>query len=130
MRKRIVLLVTALSLSVAILWAQDLPVGVAAAFKKGNSQELGRYLGEKIELVVPGQSGIIDKQSATAALSTFFANHRVTDFQINHQGKRDESSFVIGTLITASGVFRVNCFFRKIQNRYSINQIRINKTND
>ena len=33
--------------AVTSLFAQDIPVGVVVAFKKGNSQELNRYLGRE-----------------------------------------------------------------------------------
>lgn len=59
-----------------------------------------------------------------------FAENKVSSFNVNHEGKRDESSFIIGTLGTANGNFRVNCFFRKVQNKYVIHQIRIDKTNE
>ena len=45
MKKRVVLLLTCLFLWVSSIFAQDVPVGVVVAFKKGNSQELNRYLG-------------------------------------------------------------------------------------
>ena len=49
---------------------------------------------------------------------------------MNHQGKRDESSFVIGTLTTTKGKFRVNCFLKKVQTQCLIHQIRIDKINE
>ena len=56
--------------------------------------------------------------------------NKVSGFNVNHQGKRDESSFVIGTLATTNGNFRVNCFLKKVQNQYLIHQIRIDKINE
>lgn len=47
MKKRVVLLLTSLFLWVSSIFAQDVPVGVVTAFKKGNSQELNGYLGDK-----------------------------------------------------------------------------------
>ena len=67
---------------------------------------------------------------AEGTMAAFFSNHKVGSFNVNHQGKRDESGFVIGTLMTANGNFRVNCFFRKVQNKYVIHQIRIDKTDE
>ena len=60
----------------------------------------------------------------------FFTKNKVSGFNVNHQGKRDESSFVIGTLATTNGNFRVNCFLKKVQNQYLIHQIRIDKINE
>ena len=116
--------------SVSTLFAQDVPVGVVVAFKKGSSQELNKYLGDKVDLVIQNRTASADKQEAESAMSTFFADNKVSSFNVNHQGKRDESSFVIGTLTTANGNFRVNCFFKRVQNKYLIHQIRIDKTNE
>ena len=130
MKKRVVLLLTCLFMWMSSLFAQDVPVGVIVAFKKGNSQELNRYLGDKVDLIIQNRTTNADKQTAEGAMAGFFADNKVSSFDVNHQGKRDESSFIIGTLGTANGNFRVNCFFRKVQNKYVIHQIRIDKANE
>ena len=130
MKKRVVLLLTCLFLWVSSIFAQDVPVGVVVAFKKGNSQELNRYLGDKVDLIIHNRTTNADKRTAEGTMAAFFSNHKVGSFNVNHQGKRDESGFVIGILMTANGNFRVNCFFRKVQNKYVIHQIRIDKTNE
>ena len=130
MKKRVVLLLTCLFIWLSSVFAQDVPVGVIVAFKKGNSQELSRYLGDKVDLIIQNKSTDADKPTAEGAMTDFFSMNKVSSFNVNHQGKRDESSFIIGTLATANGNFRVNCFFRRVQNKYVINQIRIDKTNE
>ena len=130
MKKRVVLLLTCLFLWVSSIFAQDVPVGVVVAFKKGNSQELNRYLGDKVDLIIHNRTTNADKRTAERAMANFFAENKVSSFNVNHEGKRDESSFIIGTLGTANGNFRVNCFFRKVQNKYVIHQIRIDKANE
>ena len=126
MKKRVLLWIAGLMFSVSTLLAQDVPVGVVLAFKKGSSQELNKFLGDKVDLIIQNT----DKQAAESTMNTFFADNKVSGFNVNHQGKRDESSFVIGTLTTANGNFRVNCFFKRVQNKYLIHQIRIDKTNE
>ena len=130
MKKRVVLLLTSLFLWVSSIFAQDVHVGVVTAFKKGNSQELNGYLGDKVDLIIHNRTTNADKRTAEGAMANFFAENKVSSFNVNHEGKRDESSFIIGTLGTANGNFRVNCFFRKVQNKYVIHQIRIDKTNE
>ncbi len=130
MKKRVVLLLTSLFIWMSSVFAQDVPVGVIVAFKKGNSQELSRYLGDKVDLIIQNKSTDANKVTAEGAISDFFSLNKVSSFNVNHQGKRDESSFIVGTLVTANGNFRVNCFFRRVQNKYVINQIRIDKTNE
>lgn len=130
MKKRVVLLLTCLFIWLSSVFAQDVPVGVIVAFKKGNSQELSRYLGDKVDLIIQNKSTDADKPTTEGAMTDFFSMNKVSSFNVNHQGKRDESSFIIGTLATANGNFRVNCFFRRVQNKYVIHQIRIDKTNE
>lgn len=130
MKKRVIFLMTGLFVWATVLMAQGVPEGVAGAFEKGSSQELNKYLGDQIDLVILNQSISADKGKTNEAMAVFFSNHKVSDFCVNHQGKRDESGFIVGTLMTANGNFRVNCFFRKVQNKYVIHQIRIDKTNE
>lgn len=130
MKKRVVLLWVGLFIWTVALMAQDVPAGVVTAFKKGNSQELNGYLGDKVELIIGNRTTSADKQTAEGAMASFFSSNKVSSFAVNHQGKRDESGFVVGTLVTANGNFRVNCFFRKVDDKYFIHQIRIDKTNE
>lgn len=130
MKKRVLLGMAALFLSVFLAVAQEIPAGVVPAFKKGSSQELNKYMGDKINLILLGSSTNVDKQKATAMMQEFFAENKVSGFNVNHQGKRDDSSFIIGTLMTTKGNFRVNCFLKRVDNQYLIHQIRIDKTNE
>ena len=130
MKKRVLLGMAALLLSVSLLMAQEIPAGVITAFKRGSSQELSKYMGDKVNLVLQGNSTNVDKKKATAMMQEFFTENKVNGFDVNHQGKRDESSFVIGTLTTTKGKFRVNCFLKIVQIQCLIHQIRIDKINE
>ena len=130
MKKRVLLGMASLLLSVSLLMAQEIPAGVITAFKRGRSQELSKYMGDKVNLVLQGSSANVDKKKATVMMQEFFTENKVNAFDVNHQGKRDESSFVIGTLTTTKGKFRVNCFLKKVQTQYLIHQIRIDKINE
>ena len=130
MKKRVLLGMASLLLSVSLLMAQEIPAGVITAFKRGSSQELSKYMGDKVNLVLQGSSANVDKKKATVMMQEFFTENKVNAFDVNHQGKRDESSFIIGTLATTRGNFRVNCFLKKVENQYFIHQIRIDKINE
>ena len=62
MKKRVVLLLTGLFIWMSSLFAQDVPVGVIVAFKKGNSQELNRYLGDKVDLIIRSEERRVGKE--------------------------------------------------------------------
>lgn len=130
MKRRTLLLMIGVILSVTVALAQDVPAEVITAFKRGSSVELGKYLGDNVELLILNRTSNDNKATAEATMHTFFAQNEVSAFNVNHQGKKGESSFVIGTLNTSTGNYRVNCFLKRIQNKYLIHQIRIDKTNE
>ncbi|NDV66627.1 DUF4783 domain-containing protein [Bacteroides sp. 224] len=130
MRKKTLLWLSGILLSTCMAFAQEIPVELITAFRKGSSTELSRFLNDKVDLVIQNRKQNADKKTATATLATFFEQNKVSNFSINHQGKRDESSFIIGTLNTANGNYRVNCFFKKLPQGTLIHQIRIDKTNE
>lgn len=130
MKKRVVLLFICLFVGTFMSMAQDVPVGVIVAFKKGSSQELNRYFSEKVDLVIQNRAVDTDRRSIENAMTDFFSGNKVHSFDVNHEGKRDDSSFIVGTLKTTKGNYRVNCFFKRMQNRYFIHQIRIDRVND
>lgn len=130
MNKRLLLLMTGVILTVAIASAQDVPAGVITAFKKGSSVELGKYLSDNVELIIMNSTSNGDRRTSESTMNSFFTQNKVSNFNVNHQGKKGESGFVIGTLNTSSGNYRVNCFMKKIGDKYLIHQIRIDKTNE
>jgi len=130
MKKRMLLLMIGVILTATIAMAQDVPAGVITAFKKGSSAELSKYLGDNVELVIMNSTSNNNKTNAEKTINSFFAQNKVSNFNVNHQGKKGESSFVIGTLNTSTGNYRVNCFLKKTENNYLIHQIRIDKTNE
>lgn len=130
MKKRMLLLIIGVVFFVTLAMAQDIPADVIMAFKKGSSVELGKYLSDNVELVIMNRTSDNDKAKAESAMDIFFTQNKVSNFNVNHQGKRGESSFVIGILNTSTGNYRVNCFLKRIKNKYLIHQIRIDKANE
>lgn len=123
-------MLTAIVLSVAFAQAQDVPAGLANAFKRGSAQDLLPYLSNQVEVSIQGKTQNYNRVGAQQTMATFFATNKVNAFAVNHQGKRDESGFFVGTLNTTNGPFRVNCFFKKNGSQTLIHQIRIDKTNE
>ena len=130
MNKRVVILWLCFLSGQFRLWHKTYRQEWSPPLKKGNSQELNGYLSDKVELILESRSINVDNQAAEKKMASFFSGNRVSGFTVNHQGKRNESSFIVGTLTTANGNFRVNCFFRKVAGKYVIHQIRIDKTNE
>lgn len=129
MNKRTLLSLNLIFFSISLLFAQDLPEGLLGALRKGNAEGLGSYMSDEVCVIIDNQHQQTDKHKAVLMIRTFFLENKVSGFNINHQGKRNDSSFFIGTLLTNNGKYRINCFFRKTTNKYWIHQIRIDKTN-
>lgn len=131
MKMRVILLFATLFSVALTLSAQGKGANeVIQALKKASSPELVKCLGEKVELVTPDGVVHVEREEARRELAAFFRRHRATGFKTIHQGKREESGFIIGTLTTTDGNYRVNCYFRKQQEEYVIHQIRIDKSNE
>ena len=93
MKKRVLVGMTALLLSLSLLMAQEIPAGVITAFKRGSSQELSKYMGDKVNLVLQGRSTNVDKQKATAAMQEFFTENKVSGFKCEPSGKTGRIKF-------------------------------------
>lgn len=130
MKKRVSLMLVSFMIFVAAAIAQEVPAGLTNAFKHGSADELSSFMGSHVEIIQPDGTKDYDKDGAKQFMATFFANNKVKGFNINHQGKRDESGFIVGTLATSEGTYRKNCFFKKTDNNFLIHQIRIDKTNE
>ena len=72
MKKRVIFLLTGLFIWTSVLLAQNVPEGVIGAFKEGNSQELNKYLGDKVDLIIQNKSTHADsgRQRAQWLLSS------------------------------------------------------------
>lgn len=130
MKKRVCLMLVSFMVCVLTAIAQDAPVGLTNAFKRGSAEELSTYMGDNVDIIVPGSMKTYNMNDARKFMADFFVSNKVKGFSINHQGKRNESWFLVGTLTTSGGTYRMNCFSKKTDNKYLIHQIRIDKTNE
>ena len=117
-------------MSVTSVMAQTLPDGVVGAFQTGKAESLRSCLEEKVEFIIDNSTQAQEKSGAIAEMQRFFREKSVRSFEVNHQGVRQESGFLIGTLTTVKGSFRVQCFLKKHENKFLIHQIRIDGTSE
>ena len=130
MKKGLFILWAMLFVCPVLLLAQEIPMGVVSALKGGRVEQLATYMGPQVELIMESRKVATDREVTLERLTDFFSKNKAREYSVNHQGKRDESGFIIGTLTTITGQFRVNCFFKLSDNQYIIHQIRIDKSND
>lgn len=132
MKKRLLVWWMALLVGMVSLMAQqDVLDGLATAFRKGDSQILKRYMNKDVTVVfVDKGNDVAHCLNIETVMQTFFAANKVKSFDINHKGRREESAFIVGTLFTSAGSYRVNCYLKKNGDTYLIHRIRIEKTNE
>lgn len=85
---------------------------IIAALKKGNNEDLSARFDSSIKLTIDTQTGTYTAADAKRHLSDFFEKNAVENFIIVHQGGSEQSCFVIGTLKTANGSFRIYILMR------------------
>ncbi len=113
-------------LSMHLLWAQEIPKEVLRAFEKGTPEMLTPYLGEEVECNLPAFSNkSLNPEKVKEVLNDFFKKYKPNSFTLLHQGKRTESSFFVATMKSDQESYRINILFRKKDNKFLINQIRI-----
>lgn len=110
--------------------SNDVPTAVITALDEGNATQINAYLGLNVELVIANTNDVFSKQHASGIISEFFQSHKVQSFQVIHKGNKDTASFVIGTLKTSSGTFRVYLLTRKQGASALIQQLRIESSNE
>lgn len=98
---------------------------VIQAFKSGSADVVANHFNDNVELVLPKTNNFYTKQQAKSVLADFFRKNAVKNFTVIHKGTKENMAFLIGSLVTSNGNFRVSIFVRKSGNFSLINQLRI-----
>ncbi|PKQ61461.1 hypothetical protein BZG02_15825 [Labilibaculum filiforme] len=105
----------------------DLPRELISAFKQGNSISLSNYFGERIQLTIQDKEAIYSKSQAKQIMAKFFKEFPPTGFTKKHVGGKPEARYVIGSLSTSQGDFRVNFLLKNDTGKFVVHQLRIEK---
>jgi hypothetical protein len=134
MKRTIPLVVILCLLKVYSGYSQQVNVndGIISAIKAGNSKELAKYFNSNIELIILDKEGVYSKPQAELILKDFFSKNVPTQdrFLKLHEGGKDASKYVIGTLITTKGRYRVYYVMKNLNNELSIHNFRIEDENN
>ena len=104
----------------------EVPSEIVVALNIGDASQLSNYLNTNVELFIENKNDVFSKSQANQIVADFFRKNRVSSFILLHKGNKDAASFVIGTLKTATGNFRLYVLTRKNE----IQQLRIEPSND
>ena len=125
---KLILLSAFIFCAIPMLEAQsvEVPSAIITALNTGDASQLSNYLNANVELFIENKNDVFSKNQSTQIIADFFRKNRVTGFQLLHKGNKDAASFVIGTLKTSTGNFRLYVLTRKNE----IQQLRIEPSND
>lgn len=111
------------------LLAQDVSE-IESAFQKANIAQMSDQVNATVDLVIPSEDSSVSREECVVLVSRFLRSVSPKDFTVVHQGNRGETKFIIGSLATARGNFRVHLLFKKVNSQFLISQIRIEPSNE
>ena len=101
------------------------PNEIVTALNSADVAKLTNYLNDNVALVMSKKNDVHSKQQAVGIITDFFRKNKVNGFQLLHNGNKEAASFIIGTLKTTAGNYRVYVLTRKTNGKQLIQQLRI-----
>lgn len=104
---------------------KDIPGNIITALKSGNMVELSKHFNANLELVILEEEDVYSKNQAQQILKDFFTKNKPADFKVLHEGGKEDARYVIGTLVTSGGSYRVYFLLKKNESKTLIHTLRI-----
>jgi len=105
----------------------QIPDGIVVSIQTGNDVSLAAFFNENVELVVGAHDDVYSKSQAQQIVAEFFKLNKPKQFKIIHDGGKEDASYAIGSLTTATGTFRVHFLLKRKNNNFYIHLLRIEK---
>lgn len=125
---KVVLLFLGLLAFVTPSFAQ-IPGEIVLSIQNGNDEMLAKYFNQNVELVVQTHDDVFSKSQARQIVAEFFKANKPKQFTIIHQGGKEGARYAIGSLVTATGNFRVYFLLKNKEENSYIHQLKIEKQN-
>ena len=123
---KIIILFFSIFASASGAFAQ-IPDQIVLSIQNGNDEVLATYFNQNVELVVDTHDDVFSKSQAQQIVAEFFKSNKPKQFSIIHQGGKEDARYAIGSLVTATGTFRVYFLLKNKNNNSYIHQLRIEK---
>ncbi|MFZ4772138.1 MAG: DUF4783 domain-containing protein, partial [Ferruginibacter sp.] len=88
------------------------------SFKAGNTKEIAKYFAASVDITLPNSEDQYSRSQAEIVLKNFFSGHVPSGFNIEHKGASNNGKYIVGTLITNKGAFKVYVFVKDILSQY------------
>ncbi len=110
---------------VSFSFAQKSVDDISTALKTGNAKLLSTYFHSTIDLTIIQKQGTYSKSQGEQVVQNFFNDNKPSNFTVNHNGTSGEGSkYIIGTLSTSTGEYRVYVYFKNINGVELIQTLR------
>ena len=100
---------------------------VLDAFSKSNTTLIRSYMGNYISLHIIDQTGVYTTQEAVTILQGFFKDHPPKSVTFVKEGESNLNYFCIAKYSTRAKNWRIYLLFYKVNSKYIIKQIDIEK---
>ncbi|MEL6589387.1 MAG: DUF4783 domain-containing protein [Bacteroidota bacterium] len=119
------LLLVISALGVGRVQAQnDVVNAVVTSLTAGSGEAMANYFGDRVEITLFNQTHIYSSTQAKYAITQFFSDYPAKDFALLNKGNTGETSYILGTLLTEKGNFKVKVHVRVSGDSGRIEQIR------
>ncbi len=96
------------------------------AFKSGSSAAIAKYFNTNVSISINNMDNLYSKQQAEVLLKDFYTKNPFKQFNVLHQGQsKDGAQYLMGSIITSNGTFRVYTYYKKINDQIVIKEMRI-----
>ncbi|MCX6189300.1 MAG: DUF4783 domain-containing protein [Bacteroidetes bacterium] len=104
---------------------QEIFAELSTSFKSGNVKEIAKYFAKTVDVTLPSSEDQYSKSQAEIVLKNFFDGHTPAGFTLEHQGASNNGKYMVGSLMTSKGIFKVYVFVRDIGGQKSISELKI-----
>ncbi|MBL7882786.1 MAG: DUF4783 domain-containing protein [Bacteroidia bacterium] len=130
MRTRSIIIISVVSIFF-LAFSTDIIEDIASAIRSGNPKTISTYFIDNIDLKVIDKEDVYSKAQAEMILKNFFSKHNVKTYTIAHKSvQKNGSQYVIGTLETLNGKFRVYFLVKTVGSQTLIQQFKIEPENE
>ena len=126
----ILFLLISFGFNVNVLQAQQVPAKLVQAFQAGDADELAPYFNDRFQLTLLGVDHRVSQSQAKEIIRDFFKKYPPVTFEIMFKGDKKDSNFAVGKLKSKTDTFRVNLFFKKVEEQNLLHLLEIEKDND
>lgn len=99
--------------------------GISISFKTGDASKLSKYLNSTVDVIILEKEGFYKTNVVEIMLKDFFKEYKTKNFVIRHQGVKNDAQYLIATLETEKGNFRVYILLKKVGSDNLIHRIQI-----